>query len=83
MPRSDLLLSVRASKRGDRSLVQKTVEAIAAEERAKKHHVLADQLIGLLKESNDNLGTDQPRNLNGALHGPLWYETTPFRALSS
>jgi len=40
MPRSDLLLSlVRASKRGDRSLLQKTVEAIAAEERAKRHHV--------------------------------------------
>jgi hypothetical protein len=84
MPRSDLLLSlVRASKRGDRSLLQKTVEAIAAEERAKKHHVLADQLIGILKESNDTVVPDNQPKFNGALHGPLWYEMTPSRSLSS
>jgi AAA+ superfamily predicted ATPase len=84
MPRSDLLLSlVRASRRGDRSLLQKTVEAIAAEERAKKHHVLADQLIGLLKESSDAPVSDQQAKFNGALHGPLWYEVTPSRRLPS
>jgi len=84
MPRSDLLLSlVRASKRGDRSLLQKTVEAIAAEERAKRHHVLADQLIGLLNDNSDSAALDQPSKLNGALHGPLWYEVAPTRRLSS
>ena len=84
MPRSDLLLSlVRASKRGDQSLVQKTVEAIAAEERAKRHNILADQLIGVLKETNSGAGSENPPKLNGALHGPLWYETSPVRKLSS
>jgi AAA+ superfamily predicted ATPase len=84
MPRSDLLLSlVRASRRGDRSLLQKTVEAIAAEERAKRHHVLADQLIGLLNETTDAPASEQPSKLNGAIHGPLWYEMTPSRRLAS
>ena len=70
MPRSDLLISlVRAGRRGDRSLLQKAVEAIAAEERAKKHHVLADQLVGLLKEGGDNSVTEQQPKFNGALHG--------------
>src|SRR5579872_7362021 len=55
MPRSDLLLSlVRAGRRGDRSLLRKTVEAIAAEERAKRHNVLADQLIGLLNDNSES-----------------------------
>lgn len=84
MPRSDLLLSlIRASKRGDQSLFQKAVEAIATEERAKRHHVLADQLIGVLKENNGIVGSEQTPKLNGALHGPLWYEMAPTRRFSS
>jgi AAA+ superfamily predicted ATPase len=84
MPRSDLLLSlVRAGRRGDRSLLRKTVEAIAAEERAKRHHVLADQLIGLLNDNSESGAPDQPAKLNGALHGPLWYEMAPTRRFSS
>lgn len=46
MARSDLLLNlVRARKRGDDGLFFKTVEAIIAEERSKKHHVFAEQLL--------------------------------------
>jgi len=45
MARSDLLVSlVHAATSGDSALVRKTVEAIVAEERAKKHVVLAEQL---------------------------------------
>ena len=41
MARADLLVSlVQASAEGDRGRVQKTTEAIIAEERAKNHHVL-------------------------------------------
>lgn len=84
MPRSDLLLSlVRASKRGDQSLLQKTVEAIAAEERGMRHHVLADQLIDALKEGNGSGTSEHTPKLNGALHGPLWYEIVPTRRLST
>jgi SpoVK/Ycf46/Vps4 family AAA+-type ATPase len=45
MARSDLLVSlVRAAASGDRETLKSTAEAIAADERAKKHHVLADRL---------------------------------------
>lgn len=45
MARSDLLISlVRAGVAGDRDTLKSTTEALVAEERAKKHHVLADRL---------------------------------------
>lgn len=45
MARSDLLVSlVRAGATGDRETLRATAEALAADERAKKHHVLADRL---------------------------------------
>ena len=45
MARSDLLISlVRAAATGDRTGARSTAEAIAADERAKNHHVLADRL---------------------------------------
>jgi len=46
MARSDLLLKlVKAGSNGDITLFQKTVEAIAAEERAKQHGILADKIV--------------------------------------
>lgn len=45
MARSDLLVSlVRAGAAGDREMLKSTAEALMADERAKKHHVLADRL---------------------------------------
>lgn len=45
MARSDLLVSlVRAAAAGDRETLRSTTEALAADERAKKHHILADRL---------------------------------------
>jgi hypothetical protein len=45
MARSDLLVSlVRAAATGDREALKSTAEALAADERAKKHHILADRL---------------------------------------
>jgi SpoVK/Ycf46/Vps4 family AAA+-type ATPase len=45
MARSDLLVSlVRAGAAGDREMVKSAAEALMADERAKKHHVLADRL---------------------------------------
>lgn len=45
MARSDLIVSlVRAGASGDRSMLRSTVEAIAAEERAKSHNAVADRL---------------------------------------
>lgn len=45
MARSDLLISiVRAGATGDRETLKSAAEALMADERAKKHHVLADRL---------------------------------------
>jgi SpoVK/Ycf46/Vps4 family AAA+-type ATPase len=45
MARSDLLVSlVRAGAAGDREMLKSAAEALMADERAKKHHVLADRL---------------------------------------
>jgi len=45
MARSDLLLNlVKAGSSGDGPMFQRTVEAIVAEERAKQHNVLAEQI---------------------------------------
>ncbi len=45
MARSDLLVSlVRAAAAGDRETVRSTAEALAGDERAKKHYILADRL---------------------------------------
>jgi SpoVK/Ycf46/Vps4 family AAA+-type ATPase len=55
MARSDLLVNlVKSSTTGDRHTVQRTVEAIVAEERAKQHNVLADRLERALRNSNGN-----------------------------
>ena len=45
MSRADLIVSlVKAGSQGDQQLLRTTVEAMAAEERAKHHHQLADKL---------------------------------------
>lgn len=82
MARSDLLLHlVRAGSQGDQTLFKKTVEALIAEERAKQHHILADNLERQLQRSG------QPA-VNGAALGngraiDLVYEITPRRSLDS
>lgn len=49
MARNDLLINlIQAGVSGDRSRLRSTVEALAAEERAQRHTILADRLIGAL-----------------------------------
>src|SRR5208282_4137170 len=81
MARSDLLLNlVKAGVQGDRSMFHRTVDAIIAEERAKQHHVLAEQLEVALKK-NGKPEPPQPIMLNGS-HQNLLHETVPARNLS-
>jgi AAA+ superfamily predicted ATPase len=50
MARSDLLVSlIRAGAAGDKSMLASTVEALAAEEKSRSHHVLADRLVRALQ----------------------------------
>lgn len=54
MARSDLLISlVRAARRHDDAMVRRTVEALAAEERDKQHHALAERLEESLRANGD------------------------------
>lgn len=53
MARADLILTlVKASRQGDDLKVRKAVEALAAEERAKNHTILADRLMAQLQSDN-------------------------------
>jgi len=78
--RSDLLLNlIRAGATGDQLLFRKTVEAIAAEERAKQHHILADRLLENIRANANGTLTFHPI-ANEQLQS-LFYEIVPQRSL--
>jgi SpoVK/Ycf46/Vps4 family AAA+-type ATPase len=84
MSRADLLVSlVKAGSQGDQQLLRTTVEAMAAEERAKRHHQLADKL-----EENLRLAGARPKSnevvraFDGG-HGGLLFEVEPRRTIQS
>ncbi len=82
MARADLILNlIRASTRGDQTQVKKTVEALASDERAKNHGILADRLIAQLQQD----GNGRPKTINppaiGAFFGPLVAEIIPQRRM--
>jgi len=84
MSRADLLVSlVKAGSQGDQQLLRTTVEAMAAEERAKHHHQLADKLVENLKGPKPGLrSADIVRSFDGG-HGGLLFEVEPRRTLTS
>ena len=88
MARADLILNlVRAGVRGDQAQFQTTVEALAADERAKNHGILADRLIAQLKQENNGRPlpgqTGRPLVPPSGLSapGPLLAERVPGRRL--
>ena len=81
MARSDLLLAlVKASSQGDKVRAQAAVEAIIAEERAKRHHVLADRLEAVLR-ANGHRGAAKFLSGGRRVHRCL-VELAPRRRLS-
>lgn len=53
MARSDLLISLaKAGAEGDQSMLERTVQALVAEARAKQHHGLADRLSGVIRSGS-------------------------------
>lgn len=85
MPRADLIINlVKAGSEGDVKLFRSTVEAMAAEERAKRHHQLADKLITNLNSSNARKRTDEVvRSSGDGGHGGLLFEIEPHRSYDS
>ena len=84
MPRADLIVSlVKAGSEGDQKLFRATVEAMAAEERAKRHHQLADRLVASLGElSVRHRPTEVARPVDAG-HGGLLLEIEPRRTYGS
>src|SRR3569623_3799020 len=85
MARADLLVSlVKAGTSGDHRTFRSAVEAIAAEERAKRHIQLADALEANLRRgpSTALVATEVPRSFDGG-HGGLLFEIEPQRPLST
>jgi hypothetical protein len=84
MPRADLIVSlVQAGAQGDQTLFRSTVQAIAAEERAKRHTLLADRLEEKLRAATARPKSPEvARSFDGG-HGGLLYEIAPRRSLES
>jgi hypothetical protein len=84
MPRADLIVNlVRAGTQGDQRTFRSTVEAIAAEERAKRHTQLADRLEENLRQAAPVAKTPEVvRSFDGG-HGGLLYEVEARRGLAS
>ena len=82
MARADLILTlIKASRQGDDVQVRKAVEALAADERAKNHTILADRLLAQLQSGNGRHGRQTPL-LSRSAAGPLVAESVPARSLS-
>ena len=84
MARSDLLISLaKAGTSGDQLQFRKTLEAIVAEERAKKHEVLANQLAQFLRVNGSSIHSPSEARTapSSAIHD-LFFEVTPRRTLA-
>lgn len=82
MARADLILNlVKAGARGDQAQFRKTVEALAADERAKNHGILADRLIAQLQQDSNGKPKPITPPAMQSLSGPLVAEITPGRRI--
>lgn len=84
MARSDLLINlVRAGVSGDTGTFRRTVDAIVAEERAKQHNVVADQLERVARANNANgvSSMARPVSENGQRTRDFISEIVPRRTL--
>lgn len=84
MSRADLLVNlVKAGSQGDQQLFRTTVEAMAADERAKRHHQLANKLEENLRSAVARpKSAEVVRTFDGG-HGGLLFEVEPRRTLQS
>ncbi len=69
MARADLILNlVKAGTQGDQAQFQKTVEALAADERAKRHTIFADRLLAQLRlDMNGHFKSDKSLNSDSSV----------------
>ena len=81
MARADLLVNlVKSGSKGDHSRFRRVVEGIIAEEREKRHHVLADRLVDALRENGHS--PHRPGRLLENSISNLLHHRVPERRLS-
>ncbi len=81
MARADLLVSlVKSGSKGDQSSFRRVVEGIIAEEREKKHFILADRLASAIRENGQTFHRPGRILDNGIAH--LLYHRVPERRMS-
>lgn len=84
MARSDLLLSlVKAGAAGDKSMLRSTVEALAADERAKRNNSLAEQLTRALQSGGQSMIAASHSGGGQSNGKDLLLELAPKRSLSA
>ena len=82
MARADLILNlVKAGARGDQADLRRTVEAMASEERAKKHTILADRLLAQLRSNPNGYPDSSVLRTSKSPAAPLVVEMIPERRL--
>ncbi len=82
MARADLILKlVGAGARGDQALFQQTTEALAAEERAKNHILLANRLMERLQSGNNGHVKNSAPAFRQPLESKVLAELIPTRQL--
>ncbi len=66
MARGDLLISlVKAGVSGDRAAVRAVVESIIAEEKGKRHTILADRLTRAMQPNGSGMNMPRPASETG------------------
>ena len=81
MARADLLVNlVKSGSKGDHSKFHRVVEGIIAEEREKRHHVLADRLVEAMRENGHT--SHRPNRILDNSISHLLYHRVPERRLS-
>ena len=84
MARADLILSlIRAGGQGDQLQFQKIVEALAADERAKNHPILADRILSHLHAYGNGKYRSRDPSPTRNNPGPFVSEVAPTRSLES
>ena len=83
MARADLILKlVKAGTEGNRDLFERTVTAMAADERAKKHTILADRLLAQLSSRRNGHTNRVDVTIPQSTGNPLSTEISPQRRLT-
>lgn len=82
MARADLIINlVKAATKGDQTQFRKIVEALAAEERAKNHGILADRLLAQLQAESNGRHKTAPVPAFQTSGAPLVTEVYPRRRI--